>query len=308
MLYDQAMLTMAYTETYLATGKSEYRQTAEEILTYVLRDMTSPEGAFYSAEDADSEGIEGKFYLWTASEIEQVLGKEDAEFAMRVFRAEKDGNFVDPMHGSLTGENILHTAPLSHILADLKLQEDEFSARYESVRRRLFDHREKRIHPHKDDKVLTDWNGLMIAALSKAACAFDKPEYAQAAARAVQFVLDRMSRHGDQNSLLHRYRDGQSAVVAHCEDYSFFIWALIELYEATFEVSYLEKASELMRYQVDHFWDAENGGFFFTSDQAESLLIRPRDLYDGATPSGNSVSMYNLLRLSRLLANSDWEE
>ena len=308
MLYDQAMLTMAYTETFLATGKSEYRQTAEEILTYVLRDMTSPEGAFYSAEDADSEGVEGKFYLWTASEIEQVLGKEDAEFAMRVFRAEKDGNFVDPMHGSLTGENILHTAPLSHILADLKLQENEFRPRFESVRRRLFEHREKRIHPHKDDKVLTDWNGLMIAALSKAACAFDKPEYAQAAARAVQFVLNRMSRPGEPGALLHRYRDGQAAVIAHCEDYSFFIWGLIELYEATFEVLYLEKAAELMRYQCDHFWDAENSGFFFTSDQGEPLLIRPRDLYDGATPSGNSVSMYNLLRLSRLLANSDWEE
>ena len=306
MLYDQAMLAMVYTEAFQATGKPEYKAAAREILTYVLRDMTSPEGGFYSAEDADSEGEEGKFYVWSVDELRSALGSEDADFFIHVFGIEPEGNFLEQSTQQKTGTNIPHLSqPLDSRAAEMQVSSSVLSGRIEAIRRRLFEVREKRIHPHKVDKILTDWNGLMIAALSKAAWAFDDAEYAAAAGRAADFVLDKLRR--PDGRILHRYRDGQAAVPGNADDYAFFIWGLIELYEATFEVGRLETALSLNDILARHFWDNASGGFFFTADDAEELIARRKESYDGAIPSGNSVAMLNLLRLGRITARADLE-
>ncbi|MBE9503367.1 MAG: thioredoxin domain-containing protein [Proteobacteria bacterium] len=307
MLYDQAMAAIAFVEAYQAAGKMEYKKTAMEIFEYVLRDMTSKKGGFYTAEDADSEGEEGKFYEWSNDEIQKILGSSDAELAGKVFNVAKEGNFVSEATGLRTGENILHLSKSMHDLAlELNMSEDDLNKRLDVVRIKLFTHREKLIHPLKDDKVLTDWNGLMIAALAIGSGAFDEPKYSKAAADAVQFIITNMVA-GD-GGLLHRYRDGEAAVIAHLDDYVFLVWGLIEMYEATFDISYLKKAIELQTYTIDHFWDSERGGFFTTADNSEELLVRQKEIYDGAIPSGNSVAMLNLLRLGRLTVNTGFEE
>jgi uncharacterized protein len=293
MLYDQAMLIMAYTEAYQATGKPEYRKTAEEVITYVLRDMASPEGAFYSAEDADSEGEEGKFYLWSEDELEHILGKDDAAFVMKTFNTEKGGSYYDEATGHNPGTNILF---LKEELKD--------TGNWDGIREKLFDIREKRIHPYKDNKVLTDWNGLMITALAKAARTFDNPDYAKAAERSFVFIRSKLM---DGDRLLHRYRDGESAVTGNVDDYAFVTWGLLELYETTFNVDYLKSAISLNDDLLTRFWDEKSGGLFFTADDAEELLIRHKDIYDGAIPSGNSAAMLNLLRLSRITGNTEYE-
>ncbi|MFC1938315.1 thioredoxin domain-containing protein [Chloroflexota bacterium] len=307
MLYDQALLTIAYTEAYQATGKEEYAQTAKEIITYVLRDMTSPEGGFYSAEDADSEAEEGKFYLWTRDEIQKMLSKEEAGLTVKVFNISEDGNFTDEVAGGKSGSNILHiTKPVEELASDLNISVPELQAKMAEIRQKLFAHRESRIHPHKDDKILTDWNGLMIAALAKGAQVFDEPEYANAARHAADFILKNVRT--SEGRLLHRYRDGEAALTANIGDYAFFVYGLLELYEATFDVNYLKAALELNEDFVRHFWDHDNGGFYFTADDGENLLIRQKEIYDGATPSGNSVAMLNLLRLGRITTNTDFED
>ena len=255
MLYDQAMLAMTYTEAYQATGKSEYAKTAQEIFAYVLRDMTAPNGGFYSAEDADSEGVEGKFYVWNLEEIDRVLDPGEADLVKRVFNAKPSGNFEEEATGRLTGSNILHQkSSLSEVASELKLSREVLEERLEEARKKLFDAREKRIHPHKDDKILTDWNGLMIAALSKGAQAFDQPKYADAARKAADFILKTMR--DPAGRLLHRFRDGEAALHAHVDDYSFLIWGLLELYEAGFDVHYLQSALTLNDDFMAHFWDA----------------------------------------------------
>lgn len=307
MLYDQAMIAMAYIEAYQATGKEEYKKTAREIFTYVLRDMTSQEGGFYSAEDADSEGEEGKFYLWTEGEIRQILGKDEADLFIRVFNVEKGGNFREEATGKGTGRNILYLRrSLPEIASQLKISESELESRLETARQKLFEMRERRVHPHKDDKILTDWNGLMIAALAKGAQVFGEPRYAEAAQRAVDFIFKNMRK--PDGRLLHRYRDGQANIEGNLDDYAFLIWGLIELYESTFDANYLQSAIDLNSSLIKHFWDNKGGGFYFTADDSESLIVRQKEIYDGATPSGNSVAMLNLLRLGRITANPDLEE
>jgi len=307
MLYDQAMLAMAYTESYQATGKEDYGKTAREIFTYVLRDMRAPEGGFYSAEDADSEGKEGKFYLWTQEEVRQALGNEDANFVAQVFNIEEDGNFTKEATGKKSGTNILHLRkPLEEIASDLNLSPHDLQARLKLARKKLFVYREKRIHPMKDDKILTDWNGLMIAALAKGAQAFDEAQYAEAARHAADFILGNMRK--TNGRLLHRYRAGQAGIEANLDDYAFFVWGLIELYEAVFDLRYLRIALELTNDMLKHFWDEDGDGFYLTPDDGESLFVRNKEIYDGAIPSGNSVAMLNLLRLGRITANSDLEE
>ncbi len=295
MLYDQAMLLMAYTEAYQATGQPEYEQTARQIIAYVLRDMKSPEGGFYSAQDADSEGVEGKFYLWREDEIRQALG-DGADWVLNEFNVSSEGNYREEATQRETGENILH---LDEPVAD------ELKEQWENARQKLFDYRQKRVHPHKDDKILTDWNGLMIAALAKAAQAFDEPEYADAAKEAADFMLNTMRT--PDGRLLHRYRDGEAALSGFAADYAFLIWGLLELYEATFETGYLGAALELHQNFVTHFWDEAAGGFYSAPDDGESLLIRQKDIYDGALPSANSVAMLNLLRLGRITADPEFE-
>jgi hypothetical protein len=307
MLYDQAMLAMAYTEAYQATGKEDYGKTVREILSYVSRDMTTAEGGFCSAEDADSEGEEGKFYLWTQAEVRQALGQEEAELTEKVFNIAADGNFTEQATMRKSGANILHLGKTPKELAsDLSLSEQDLLARLEAIRQELFDYRNKRVHPMKDDKVLTDWNGLMIAALAKAAQAFDEPGYSEAASRAADFILGNM-RKGD-GRLLHRYREGQAGVDANLDDYAFLVWGLMELYETVFEVKYLKVALDLTGDMMRHFWDEGSGGLYLTPDDGESLFVRKKETYDGAIPSGNSVAMLNLLRLGRMTADPDLEE
>jgi len=305
MLYDQAMLAMAYTEIFQATGKEEYKDTAKQIFEYVLRDMRHPEGGFYSAEDADSEGEEGKFYLWTEREIKEALGDE-SELIIKIFNVSKEGNYMDEIAAKRTKKNILHLKkPLSEWARELKIPLEDLNRQMEKSTKKLFELREKRVHPQKDDKILTDWNGLMIAALAKAAKVFNNEDYIKAAKLAVEFILNKMVDH--ENCLFHRYREGEAAIFGFLDDYTFYVWGLLELYETTFEVKYLQKAIEFNQYTIEHFWDKENGGFYTTSDSAESLLVRQKVSYDGAIPSGNSVAMLNLLRLARICGDNKLE-
>ena len=302
MLYDQAMLVMAYTETYLVTKNTFYKNTAEEILEYVLRDMTHPEGGFYSAEDADSEGEEGKFYLWDADELRNVLDKKESDFAIRVFSIADDGNWIDESKGMMPGTNILHLNKSTTELAnEFNLSEDDFNKKLESIRKKIFLYREKRIHPHKDDKVLTDWNGLMISALAKASQAFDDESYTAAAIKSYSFIEKYLIE--KDGRLIHRFRDGESGLPAHIDDYAFMINASIDLYETTFEIEYLKRAIKLNNILMKEFWDEQSGGFYFTSSTSEKLIARQKDVYDGAVPSGNSVALLNLIRLSRFTSN-----
>jgi uncharacterized protein YyaL (SSP411 family) len=306
MLYDQALLALAYTEAAQATHREEYAETVREILAYVLRDMTDSGGAFYSAEDADSEGEEGRFYTWSEQEIRDALPEKEAQVVLTVFAFEPDGNFAEQATGKRTGRNIPHlNRPLAAEADALGMPERELRALWDGVRRKLFEAREKRVHPHKDDKILTDWNGLMIVALAEAGRVLAEPSYLEAAERATDFILAHMR--DTTGQLFHRYRDGEAAIPGFLDDYAFFIWALIVLYEATFEVKYLRIATELNDILTQHFWDNEQGGFFRIADDAETLLVRPKEAHDGAIPSGNSVSMMNLLRLARMTANPDLE-
>ncbi len=306
MLYDQAMLTIAYVEAYQVTGRKEYRETAQEVLTYVLRDMTDRTGGFYSAEDADVEGEEGKFYLWTDDEIRQRLPKDEAELVIDVFNVEKDGNFEEESTRIKTGNNILHlTKQFIKIAHDQNLPFEDLKERWKKDRVKLFTARENRVHPSKDDKILVDWNGLMIVALSKASQAFNITQYADAAKGAVNFIFEKML--DSQGRLCHRYREGETAIPGFLNDYAFLIWGLIELYETTFEVKYLQYAISLNDDMIRYFWDNKEGGFYFTAENAEKILVRNKEIYDGAYPSGNSVATLNLLRLARMTGKTDYE-
>jgi uncharacterized protein YyaL (SSP411 family) len=307
MLYDQALMALACVEAWQVTGEEEFARTAHEVFTYVLRDMTSPDGAFWCAEDADSEGEEGLFYLWKPSELRQVLGKEDGEFAIEVWNVIEGGNFRDQSTGQKTGDSILHLdEEIPETARRLKLEPAAFEQRLEAIRQRLFEHREGRIHPLKDDKVLTDWNGLMISALARAGSAMNEPRYVEAARRAGDFVLQNLV--DERGRLLKRWREGEAAFDGMIEDYAFFVAGLIDLWEATFEVRWLEHALDLNEKMLAHFWDQEQGGLFSAPDDGEALIVRSKEVYDGAIPSGNSVAALNLLRLARLTGRSALEE
>lgn len=304
MLYDQALLAMAYTEAAQATGNAAYAGTAKEILTYVLRDMTAPEGGFYSAEDADSEGVEGKFYVWTLAEALDVLGEEEGALYTGVYGFEEAGNWTE---GREQHSNIPH---LSASWADLAkthgTDEATLRARLEASRQKLFAVREQREHPYKDDKILTDWNGLMIAALAKAGRALDAPEFTAAARKDADFLLSTMR--APDGRLHHRYRQGEAGLPAQQEDYAFLVWGLLELYESTFDAGYLQQAVALNGTMLAQYWDDSEGGFFMTADDGEPLIVRPKTAYDGAIPSGNSVAAYNLLRLGRMTGDTALED
>jgi uncharacterized protein YyaL (SSP411 family) len=307
MLYDQALLAMAYLEAFQATGKSEYGETAKEIFTYVLRDLASADGGIYSAEDADSEGVEGKFYLWSQEEILHLLDKDDADLFIKVLEIAKDGNYHDEATGRKAGSNILHTRKSYPEWADiLEINEKDLASRLEKCRKKLFSVREQRIRPRRDDKIMTDWNGLMIAALARGALIFDDPRYGAAACAAADFVLVRMR--DSQGRLLHRFREGEAAIDAFLDDYAFLIWGLLDLYETSLAVKYLQAAIDLNNYLVEHFWDSQTGGFNFSSDIHEKLLFPRKTIMDGAVPSGNSVAALNLIRLSKITGNADLED
>jgi hypothetical protein len=305
MLYDQALLVMAYTEAYQATRNPDFKRTAEEIISYVFFSLTSPEGAFFSAEDADSPGGEGAFYLWTAGEIEKILGKEDAIVAARVFDITPAGNYQDT--GTGPGQNILTCKKsIAEAASSLGLSKADLEIQLASIRSRLFAAREDRSRPALDDKILTDWNGLFIAALSQAAGVFGNEHYLTAARRAMQFIVTRLRAPG--GGLLHRYRDDEPAIPGFGDDYAFTIKGLLELYESTFEAGYLLTAIELNTWFTAHFHDTARGGFFTTSDSAEILLVKKKEIYDGAIPSCNSIAFENLVRLAHLTGDAVYEQ
>ncbi|MFX1514409.1 MAG: thioredoxin domain-containing protein [Promethearchaeota archaeon] len=306
MLYDQALISMAYLEVYQATGKEFYSKTAQEIFEYVLRDMADPLGGFYSAEDADSEGEEGKFYLWTLQEINQVLGKDDVNLAQFIFNIEKEGNYLEEVTRELIGKNILHLKkPINELASELSINKQDLKKKIKKIQQTLFSIRNQRVHPYKDDKILVDWNGLMIASLAKAGRVLNDSKYITAAKNAVDFILDNMFT--SDRRLFHRYRNGEAGIVACLDDYAFLVWGLLELYETTLNAQYLKIALELNDDMIKHFW-SEEGGFFFTAGDSEELLVRKIVTYDGAIPSGNSIAMLNLLRLGRLTDNSKYED
>ena len=293
MLYDNALIAAVYIEAFEATGKVFYKGVAEKIFTYVLRDMTSPEGAFYSAEDADSEGEEGTYYLFTLKEMGLVLDEQCRKIFCEHYNITKEGNFEGRNIPNLIGKK-----------SSFK-QNEEIDHKLEEMRQKLFEYREKRIHPYKDDKILTSWNGLMIAALAYGGRVFENKCYIQQAEKAMNFILSNMI--NENGRLMARYREGEVAHLGYLEDYAFIVSALIELYEATFNVKYLTKAIELNENMLKLFKDEDQGGLFLYGIDGEQLIVRPKDIYDGAVPSGNSVATLNMLRLARLSANSELE-
>jgi uncharacterized protein YyaL (SSP411 family) len=299
MLYDQTLLIMAYSEAYSATKNEDYAKTAHEIITYILRDMTHKDGGFYSAEDADSEGEEGKFYVWTEKEIKEVL-KENADIFIKTFNISKDGNYIEEATRHKTDTNIPHKNTSSE-------SKDSLNLILEDCRQKLFNVREERIHPYKDDKILTDWNGLMIAALSIAyqSLGSKNEEYLEAAEKSIDFIYKNLMK---DDNLLHRYRDGESIINAHLDDYAFLIWGLIEFYQASFKTKYLKDSISLCEKVILEFYDKENDGFFFSSSKNKDLIARMKEGYDGAIPSGNSVMVNNLIKLSRITGEEKYEE
>jgi uncharacterized protein YyaL (SSP411 family) len=297
MLYDNALLTSAYVEAWRATGEAAYREVAEETLSYVLREMTSPVGAFYSTQDADSEGEEGKFYVWTPAEIESVLGKEEAELFNYVFGITEEGNFE--------GRNIPHRVKTwDQLTRLLNMSMEELRRRVAESSRKLYEARSRRVWPGRDEKMLTAWNALMIAAFAQAGAAFGEPRYTQAAQRAADFLLTQMR---SPNGRLFRTAAVGSPpkLNGYLEDYAFLIDALVELYQADFDPRWLRAAVELAGVIVTQFWDAVGGGFFFTGVDHEELITRSKDTHDGSTPSGNAMAAMALLRLGHLTGRKE---
>jgi uncharacterized protein len=304
MLYDQALLLLAYLEAYQALGSPKFMITAKETLEYVLRDLASPEGGFYSAEDADSEGEEGKFYLWTLDEVKQATG-EDADLAIKLFGVKAEGNFFEPLKGK-NGKNILYLAlPLEQVAAESNLTMDALIDKLGKITNSLFQVRQRRIHPAKDDKILVDWNGLMIAALARANQVLGNPKYLQAATKTADFILEQMKT--PEGRLFHRYAKGERAVNGFLDDYAFLVYGLIELYEASFVEKYLQSSLDLTKTMIEQFWDKKNGGFFFITKSDDDSVPRIKQTYDGAVPSGNSVALHNMLQLARLSRESSFE-
>jgi uncharacterized protein YyaL (SSP411 family) len=305
MLYDQAQLAVSYLEAFQISGDASHSQTARGILDYVLRDMRDPGGAFYSAEDADSvidpahpeEKGEGAFYVWTQSEIEAVAGQPAAEWFCHGFGVEPQGNVPDDPHREFTGKNILYQAHATEDPARL-------AAIFETSHK-LLEARSRRVRPHLDDKVLTAWNGLMISAFAKAGAVLAEPRYADAARRAADFIAGRMY---DPNTgiLLRRYRLGAAAIPGFLDDYAFFTQALLDLYETSFEWRDLELAIRLTEKMVELFEDTEHGAFYSTAAGDPTLVIRIKEDYDGAEPSGNSIAVLNLLRLAQMTDRPDF--
>jgi uncharacterized protein YyaL (SSP411 family) len=300
MLYDNALLTVAYLEAWQATGEPFYREVVQETLAYVLREMTSPEGAFWSTQDADSEGVEGKFYVWSAAELRQILGEHLGQVFGYVYDVSEEGNWE--------GHNILHrNKTIAQNAALLKITEAELRQILDEGKRKLLEVRNRRIWPGRDEKILTSWNGLMMNAFALASQAFDEPRYAEAAERAADFVLTRM-RAADGRLLRTTGAGAPAKLNGYLEDYSFLIDALVSLYEATFAPRWLEAATQLADLMIGQFWDADGAGFFYTGRDHEALIARVKDMQDGSIPSGNSMAVTALLRLAALTGRADFQE
>lgn len=316
MLYDQAQLVSSYIYVYQITGGDFYANVSKDVLNYVKRVMTSSEGGFYSAEDAESavdpdhpsEKEEGAFYVWKYSEIESILTPDESSVAALYYGIRKNGNVSSDPHGVFTGKNILSVENTTEDVArKLNIQGGDVSNLLSSIRQKLFEEREKRPKCHLDDKILVSWNGLMISACARAYQVFGNEAYLKMAENAAQFILDTLY---DRNSrkLLRRYRDGEAMIDAHLEDYAFFIRSLIDLYEASFKTELLDTTLQLNEELIELFYDNENGGFFDTSGNDPSVILRSKEWHDGAEPSGNSIAIENLLRLSRMFDRDDYRD
>ncbi|MCS6936880.1 MAG: thioredoxin domain-containing protein [Candidatus Bipolaricaulota bacterium] len=296
MLYDNALLVWSYLEAYQATKKSLYRRIVEETLEYVRREMTSPDGGFYSSQDADSADGEGAFFVWRPEEIKRVLGERDGALACEYFGVTETGNFEH--HTS-----VLHVPYMTEeFLAKAQMTESEFLLWLARVKRALFAERERRAKPARDEKILTAWNGLMISAFARAYQVLGTEEYLRAATNAARFCLEHLKQN---EKLLRTYKDGQAKLNGYLEDYAFLITALLDLYEANFDLVYLKEALALSETMRQLFWDEASGGFFFTAHDHERLLVRPKSFYDGATPSGASAAVLALLRLAEFTGRAD---
>jgi len=305
MLYDQAQLAEVYAEAFAATGRRGFRRTAAETADYVLRELASPEGGFYTAEDADSEGEEGRFYLWTRDDLDRVLGHEDAEFAALAFGVGEEGSASGP-GGRQDGRNVLHEGRIAdgRPLGPADTRQTTES-RIEAIRQKLLRARGERPRPFMDTKILADWNGLMIAALAAVFRITGEDRYLRSAEGAADFVLGRML--GPDGRLRHAYAGGEARIQAFLDDYAFLVKGLMALYGAGYDPRYLERALELTERAIDLFWDEGEGGFFFMAD-GDDGAPRRKEIYDGAVPSGNSVMFMNLIRLARLTGRADLED
>lgn len=299
MLYDQAMISKTYLEMFQASRDPFYADVARDIFSYVLRDMTDAEGGFYSAEDADSEGEEGKFCVWRPEEIKAVLGEEGARLFCDFYGVTDEGNFEHNASILNQKEN------LEDFAVTRKLNPAELVRKFQECRVKLFKVRKKRVPPLKDDKVLTAWNGLMISSLAYGAQVLEEPLYQKAAERAGHFIVERMIVSG---RLFRRYRLGETAIPAFQDDYACLAVGFLDLYETSLDLFWLEKAKWLLSEMVRLFWDAKNGGFFYTANDAEVLVVRPKEYYDGAVPSGNSAALLALLRFYRMSGENTWLE
>ncbi len=296
MLYDNALLSRLYLHFFQVTADASARLVVEGILDYVVREMTDGLGGFYSTQDADSEGVEGKFFVWSEQEIEQVLGATDGALFSAYYNVTEAGNFED--------ENILNvTRDIAAVAAAEKVSVEKLSEVLEDGRRKLFAVRELRVKPGRDEKVLTAWNGLMLASFAEAAAVLNRPDYLEIAKRNARFVLDNLKRDG---LLLRTYKQGEAKLNAYLEDYAFYIDGLVTLYETCGEIEWFKAACVLTDTMIEEFWDDEAGGFFFTGKSHETLIVRAKDFFDNATPSGNSVAAEVLLRIGLLRGNQDY--
>jgi len=297
MLYDNALLTRIYLQAYQQTKNPLYRRIAEETLEYIIRDMTDRSGGFYSSEDADSEGEEGKFYVWTRSEVLDLLGADDGEVFCEFFDVTDEGNFEH-------GKSILNTPQtLEEFAADKEMSADALTRIINAGKRRLFNVREQRVRPGRDDKTLAAWNGLMLTAFAEAANILGRDDYREIAVRNAEFLTTELMRDG---RLLRTYKAGQAKLNGYLEDYAYVIEGLLAVYEATFELRFFTRARELADTMIDQFWDEQDGGFYFTSSDHEELITRTKDYFDNATPSGNSVAAAALLKLAVLTQQHDY--
>lgn len=310
MLYDQAQLAHSYLDAYQITHDEFFANIAVETLDYILREMTSPEGGFYSAEDADSEDpensgrkVEGAFYVWKKSEIEKILTKKEAEIFSFHFSVHENGNVLSDPQREFRNKNILFNPySIEHTAKHNAIAVDEAAALLSTAKMKLFNKRSQRPRPHLDDKILTSWNGLMIGALARASRVLQKEEYISAAIKAADFIYATLYNH--QQQVLHRrYRDGDVKFEAHLDDYAFLASGLLYLYQATYSLQWLQWADQLMGKAIALFWDSAEGGFYDTSGKDPSVLVRTKEMYDGAEPTGNSVAAMNLLRLYYLTNN-----
>jgi len=306
MLYDQGLVSAIYLDAFQLTRNAQYGYTAADILDYVIADLQSPEGGFYSSRDADSEGLEGKFYLWTPEEVVAILGEEDGKLFCAYYDVTESGNWFERHgHAPPGPKNILRITKPPAAFAKLhNLSVAELTGKLETWRPKMLAARAKRVAPGLDDKILTGWNGLMIASLSKGARVLDEPRYATAAAKAADFLLDKLRT--PDGRLLRTYRNGTARLTGYLSDYAFLIEGLLNLYEATFDPRWLDEAVRLTDLSIRHYEDSEQGGFFYTASDGEKLLARSKNKRDGAIPSGNSVHAMNLLRLAILMDRKDY--